>query len=203
MSCKYVGGSASGQPEFDWKAYVLEEVPREELASYQQHASQCEDCSMELASLRLTRDALLTVRDEEVPRRIAFVSDKVFEPTWWQKLWASGPKVGFAAAAMLAAAITVHGFATRHGSVGPVQVQAVNAVDAAMIDKIVAERVEKVVAQIETRQAQKTAEILEAAQKRYSEERKADLINASANYDMVLKQVASFYKNENRMVVGQ
>ncbi len=159
---------------------------------------------MELAGLQLTRDALLTVRDEEVPRRIAFVSDKVFEPNWWQKLWASGTKVGFAAAAMLAAAIVVHGFATRPAtSVQAPLTQTANAADAALIDKIVAERVEKVVAQIETRQAQKTAGILEAAQKRYSEERKADLVNASANFDMVLKQVASFYKTENRMVVGQ
>ena len=190
--------------QFDWKAYVLEEVPRGEQASYQQHASHCEDCSAELAGLRLTRDALLTVRDEEVPRRIAFVSDKVFEPNWWQRLWASGTKVGFAAAAMLAAAIVVHGLATRPAAMPAApQVQAANTADAALIDKIVAERVEKVVAQIETRQAQKTAEILEAAQKRYSEERKADLMNASANFDMVLKQVALSYKNENRMVVGQ
>ena len=34
--------------------------------------------------VRLTLDALSTLREEEVPRRIAFVSDKVFEPRWWQ-----------------------------------------------------------------------------------------------------------------------
>ena len=188
---------------FDWKAYILEEVPRAELASYQQHAAQCEDCSLELAGLRLTRDALLTVRDEEVPRRIAFVSDKVFAPNWWQRLWASGTKVGFAAAAMLAGAIVVHGFATKPAVAPMTPTQTSAAVDAALIDKLVSERVEKVVAQIEQRSAEKTMQVLEAANKRYAEERKADLANASANYDMVLKQVALSYKNENRMVVGQ
>ncbi len=186
---------------FDWKAYVLDEVPRAEHASYQQHALTCEGCAMELAGLRLTRDALLTVRDEEVPRRIAFVSDKVFEPNWWQGLWASGTKVGFASAAMLAAAIVVHGFAAKPPAVTPVQTVAV--ADAAAIEKLVAERVEKVVAQVETRQAENTAQVLEAANKRYAEERKADLLNAQANYDIVLKQVALSYKSENRMVVGQ
>jgi len=188
---------------FDWKAYILEEVPRTELPSYQQHAAQCEECSLELAGLRLTRDSLLTVRDEEVPRRIAFVSDKVFEPNWWQRLWASGTKVGFAAAAMLAGAIVVHGFATKPAVAPMTPTQTSAAVDAALIDKLVSERVEKVVAQIEQRQAEKTMQVLEAANKRYAEERKADLANASANYEMVLKQVALSYKNENRMVVGQ
>ena len=35
----------------------------------------------------VTLDALSTLREEEIPRRIAFVSDKVFEPRWWQKLF--------------------------------------------------------------------------------------------------------------------
>src|SRR5262249_36864869 len=99
--------------EFDWKAYLLEEIPRGDAASYREHAASCEDCAAELAGVQLTRDALLTLREEEVPRRIAFVSDKVFEPTWWQRLFASGPRTGFAAAAMLSAAIVVHGFAAK------------------------------------------------------------------------------------------
>jgi hypothetical protein len=39
------------------------------------------DCQDELAGLRVTLDAMATLR-EELPRRIAFVSDKVFEPRW-------------------------------------------------------------------------------------------------------------------------
>ena len=55
-----------------------------------------------------TRSAVLCMREEELPRRIAFVSDKVFEPRWWQKFFASGPQLGFASAAMLAVAIVFH-----------------------------------------------------------------------------------------------
>lgn len=190
--------------EFDWKAYVLEEVPRQEMAAYQQHAVECEGCSDELAGLRLTRDALLSVRDEEVPRRIAFVSDKVFEATWWQKLWASGPRAGFAAAAMLAGAIVVHGFAVKN-SVSPAApgVATASASDAALIDKMVSERVERVLAESDKRHAATMAEMLAVAEKRYSEERKADLINAQSSYDMLLRQVNLSYKNANNMQVGQ
>ena len=48
-----------------------------------------------------------TLREEELPRRIAFVSDKVFEPRWYAKLFL---RPSFAAAAVIAAAILVHAF---------------------------------------------------------------------------------------------
>ncbi len=57
-------------------------------------------------ALRVTLDAMATLREEEVPRRIAFVSDKVFEPRWWQMFL----RPSFAAGAVVAAAILVHGF---------------------------------------------------------------------------------------------
>jgi hypothetical protein len=44
-----------------------------------------------------------------MPYRIAFVSDKIFEPKGWAWLWNSAPRLGFVSAAMLAAAILVHG----------------------------------------------------------------------------------------------
>ena len=51
--------------------------------------------------LCLTLDTLSTLRDEEMPRRIAFVSDKVFEPRWWQRVF----NPTFAAGVLVAAAI--------------------------------------------------------------------------------------------------
>ena len=92
------------------KDYVLAELSREECAEVEQHARACESCRVELDALSVTRAALLSVADEEPPRRIAFVSDKVFEPKWYQRLWNSGPRLGFASAAMLTAAITAHGW---------------------------------------------------------------------------------------------
>src|SRR5262249_35083610 len=37
-----VGGTIMSCLEFDWKAFVLDEVPRAEMAAYRQHASSCD-----------------------------------------------------------------------------------------------------------------------------------------------------------------
>src|SRR6185437_717944 len=66
----------------------------------------CLECRRELAGVRLTLDALSALREEEVPRRIAFISDRVFEPRWWQRMWSPT----FGAACVIAAAILVHAF---------------------------------------------------------------------------------------------
>ena len=88
----------------DWNAYALGELTAPACREAETHLAACEACRDELATLRLTLDTLSTLREEEVPRRIAFVSDKVFEPRWWQALW----NPTFAAACVLAAAILVH-----------------------------------------------------------------------------------------------
>ena len=94
----------------DLKAYVLGEVTRQERGMVEDHVRGCQSCREELDRLNLTRSALDSLEDEEIPRRIAFVSDRVFEPRWWQTIWHSGPVMGFASAALLAGAILVHGF---------------------------------------------------------------------------------------------
>ena len=93
-------------PSFDWKAYVLGELDPTHRREAEAHAATCADCRDELATFRLTLDALSALREEEVPRRIAFVSDKVFEPRWWRTLF----HPSFAAACVIAAAILVHAF---------------------------------------------------------------------------------------------
>ena len=92
--------------ELDWKAYTLGEMSAVDRRQAEQHAETCERCHLEVAQLRLTLDAMSTLREEEVPHRIAFVSDKVFEPRWWQQLW----NPTFAAACLVAGAILVHAF---------------------------------------------------------------------------------------------
>jgi len=93
----------------DWKAYALGELDASARREAESHAATCSVCRDELATLRLTLDAMSTLRDEEIPRRIAFVSDKVFEPKWWQTLL----NPTFAAACVVAAAILVRAFAGR------------------------------------------------------------------------------------------
>ena len=128
--------------QYDWKAYALGEMTASERNVAEGHAATCAACREELAGLRLTLDAMSTLREEEVPRRIAFVSDKVFEPRWWQRLWSPT----FAAAMLIAAAILVHAFA-RPGA------------DPAAIEAQVNTAVTKAVATIEARHEQETAEM--------------------------------------------
>ena len=116
---------------YDWKAYALGELDRAARKEAEAHAALCADCREEAAALRLTLDTLSTLREEEMPRRIAFVSDKVFERRWWQKMiW----NPNFAAACVIAAAILVHAFAQTGESSSRTQAQ----IDAA-VNKAVAE----------------------------------------------------------------
>ncbi len=115
--------------EIDLKAYVVGEVTRQERGVVEDHVRGCQSCREELDRLNLTRSALASLEDEEIPRRIAFVSDRVFEPRWWQTMWRSGPVMGFASAALLAAAILVVGFAR------PVSAHDAASVDSAQIER--------------------------------------------------------------------
>jgi anti-sigma factor RsiW len=120
----------------DLKAYVVGEVTRQGRTEVESHVRGCESCREELDRLNLTRAALVSLEDEEIPRRIAFVSDRVFEPRWWQTMWRSGPTMGFASAALLASAILVHGFEARPAAPGVDQAQIEQRVKAADFAKV-------------------------------------------------------------------
>ncbi len=155
MSCSQV----------DVKAYLFGEAAPEVEA----HLKVCERCREELERLRLTQGALLALRDEEPPRRIAFVSDAVFEPRWWQRVWRSAPQLGFVSAALLAVAILVHAF------VQPAIVVR-NNVNTAPIEARLQAGIEKAVAQAETRLAEQTAQRIQAVEKRSEIQRRGDMI---------------------------
>lgn len=138
-------------PSYDWKGYALGELDKTARIEAEAHAATCESCREELAATRLTLDALSTLREEEVPRRIAFISDKVFEPRWWERIW----NPTFAAACVVAAAILVHGFISF----------AHPATDSASVQAQVNSAVTKAVADSEARQTQRFAEALEFVQK--------------------------------------
>jgi anti-sigma factor RsiW len=96
---------------YDWKAYALGELDHSARREAEAHADSCPACREEVAALRLTLDAMATLREEEVPRRIAFVSDQIFEPRWYQRALRSLWSPNFAAACVVAGAILVHAFA--------------------------------------------------------------------------------------------
>jgi anti-sigma factor RsiW len=132
MSC------ISPETKPDWKAYVLRELGQDAHGEAEAHLAACSICHEEVATLRLTLDTLSTLREEEMPRRIAFVSDKVFEPRWWQRVFS--PTV--AAGALVAAAILVH------GAMQPSQIPQ------AQMDAAVNKAVSQAVSQVEARHAQ-------------------------------------------------
>src|SRR5690242_16473478 len=117
MSCSLFDSKPESKP--DWKAYVLRELGQDAHREAEAHLATCSICHEEVATLRLTLDRLSTLREEEIPRRIAFVSDKVFEPRWWQRVFSPT----FAAGALVAMAILVHG-AIRPSQVPQSQVDA-------------------------------------------------------------------------------
>jgi hypothetical protein len=105
---------------FDLRDYCLHELSAAERQQVESHVKGCGSCREELDRLRLTEAALLTWREEEIPQRIGFVSDKIFEPSpWrraWEAFWGSGARLGFASAAMLSVALIVFSLAHTAGS---------------------------------------------------------------------------------------
>src|SRR5580765_671810 len=171
----------------DWKSYALGELDARARQEAESHVAACADCRDELAGLRVTLDAMATLREEELPRRIAFVSDKVFEPRWYEKLFL---RPSFAAAAVIAAAILVHAF-VRPVSTPATAPQVMAQVDTSAIEsRVTAEitarlqgemaaavstAVTKAVAETEKRDDQRTALLLSASDRRYSDA--ADFLN--------------------------
>jgi anti-sigma factor RsiW len=146
---------------FDLKEYMFGELKPAEKDALDRHLLACSACQDELAALNATQEAVMFLREEEPPRRIAFVSDKVFEPRWWQRLFASGPQLGFASAAMLAMAVVFH--ATYTPAAAP-QAPAVAQVDQRVIEAEVAKRldaaVQKVAVDIEARSNERLLRIM-------------------------------------------
>jgi anti-sigma factor RsiW len=169
--------------EVDLKAYAVDELARAERGIVEDHVRGCQSCREELHRLNLTRSMLASLEDEEIPRRISFVSDRVFEPRWWQTMWHSGPVMGFASAALLAAAILVHGFEARPAA----------GVDAAQIETRIESRVNaRVQAAVNEAQAKQSAEfakVLNATETRYETQRQADLATFQQGIEYARKQM--------------
>lgn len=177
----------------DLKAYSFGEGTAEERRAAELHLKTCHECAEELGQLQLLSAALGGLREEEPPRRIAFVSDKVFEPNWWQRLWASGPRLGFAAAGMLSAAILVHGFVVgqqpKQVVVREVAVSGTAGAQAsqAQIDEAVTKAVAQVRSELEQSQNAKIDRLLAATEKKYELERAALAAVADEN-ELLRKQ---------------
>jgi anti-sigma factor RsiW len=194
---------------FDLRDYVFGELDAAQTRAVEAHGRACPACAEELSRLRHTETALFSLRDEEIPRRIAFVSDKVMEPRiwearWWHAWWNSAPRLGFASAAMLSTAILLHGYLSRPlapaPAAAPTVVQA--QVDQTRIDARVADAVGKAVAALEAQQQVRLARSVQQVEQRYAEMRQEDLMNLEASYNLTNQKMKARYASAMRQAAG-
>jgi anti-sigma factor RsiW len=170
---------------FDLRDYFFGELSPAERSATETHLSACLHCREELAKLSDLRTVLTSaVPDEEPPRRIGFVSDKVFEPRWWQRIWNSGPRLGFAGAALLALAIVVHGILAHPTAPAPPVTARVtapaavldNAAMQAEVERRVQAEVAKAVADRESQQFEKVLGVVNAKLQKVENRNNRDLV---------------------------
>ena len=178
---------------FDLKDYFLKELASPQSLQVEDHIRHCPGCREELDRLRLTGAALFSLRDEEIPQRIAFVSDKIFEPSpvrrWLSEFWGSSGRLGFASAAMLSAALVF--FSLHRPAPAPVPAPAATHVVASgptqeeiqvRIDDAVAKAVDRAVTQSEV-----TARLV-ADLRRANEEARVQLVRLAGDVEMYQKR---------------
>jgi hypothetical protein len=105
------------------------------------------------------------------------VSDRVFEPRWWQTMWHSGPTMGFASAVVLAAAIVVHAAVPR-----PPAVPVNSGADAAVVREL---------SELKAQRAADLArfdQVLKATETRFEHQRQEDLAT--------VQQAAEYYEKQ-------
>ncbi|MCS7316016.1 MAG: zf-HC2 domain-containing protein [Bryobacterales bacterium] len=173
------------------KDYLLGELDEAGRARVRSHLAACASCREELERLKLTRAALLALREEEVPRRIAFVSDPVLERGWWRRLWAPSPRWAFTSALVVALAIVAHGWIQRRPA--PVA----HTADAAAIEqRLRAEfrreleaAVREAVARVEAAQQERVRKAVAEAQREWEFQRKADMLAVEENFNVLKKRM--------------
>src|SRR6185369_2626554 len=182
---------------FDLRDYLLGELPQPDCRQVESHVRACGDCREELDRLRTTHAALRSLADEEIPQRIAFVSDKVFAPSPWrraaQAFWNSSARLGFVSAAMLSCALVVT--ALYRPSPVPAGSTTVSQVEKAQMDRLQADfdrriqaSVQKAVAESEARQAEKTTKLIQDFEKKSEMDHLGLRVAFSETLEMAQKQ---------------
>ncbi len=175
---------------FDLREFFLKELPETDRRQVEAHLHGCAACREELDRLRLTEAALLALREEEIPQRIAFVSDKIFEPSAWRRgwtaFWGSAARLGFASAAMLSAAILV--FALTRPAPAPAPAPLVKTISETEIQSRIESAVAKAVTESQARQAAQTAALIRDIEARNREERERLRLDAAQALDYLQRR---------------
>src|ERR1700689_2927596 len=163
--------------------YAFDELAPADRRGVELHLRECAACAGELDQLRLTTAALRVLPDQEVPRRIAFVSDSPATAAGWlSAFWNSTARLGFASACVLAAGLS---YAAAHrqplvvaptATVSDATIQhAVDKAGALAVDKAHAEDIQMTKAAldaVDTKYALKQRDLMVAMQETMADERK-------------------------------
>ena len=180
---------------FDLRDFYLQELTDPQQRQVEAHVRDCAACREELDRLRLTQAALFSLRDEEIPQRIAFVSDPVFEPSaarrWWNAFWGSSARLGFTGAALLSAALFFSAV-TRTAGTG-----ANGGLSPADVDR----RIQLAVSASEERQTQKTTQLVHDLVQHADTEHNLRLV-AEDDARITREQAWAMVKNTGAVVSG-
>jgi anti-sigma factor RsiW len=180
------------------KAEALRDFAFDELAAtdrraMERHIAGCTDCAADLTELRLTTAALRVLPDQDIPQRIAFVSDKVFSPSpvarFFGGIWNSAARLGFASACVIAAALLISAW---HRPAAPVEVAARMPDVSGMVAQKVAQEVSSAVARIRSEDAQLTKTALDLAERRHEREHRMLLVSMQENLDVMQKRLRTY-----------
>lgn len=178
---------------FDLRDYHFKELAEHERRLMEVHVKTCARCREELDRLRGTEAALLALPDEEIPQRIGFVSDPVFQPSafrrGWEALWNSAARLGFASAAMLSVALVVLALTRPSppaGAPAPAMNQAALEAD---FSRRMNDAVQKAVAASEARQARQTQDLLAASERRHALETQAMMVRVQEYIEVERKHL--------------
>lgn len=182
---------------FDLRDYCLKELAEPERRQVETHVHGCRACREEVERLRLTEAALFALRDEEIPQRIAFVSDKIFEPSPWRRawdaFWGSTARLGFASAALLSVALIVFSLTRTAGSpAAPVAVRGIVPASASA-----AEMQQQIQTAVNQAVASRDARV------QHLEQQVADMSRRSQEQGKLLQRVEDAYEyldRQNRLV---
>jgi hypothetical protein len=191
---------------FDLRDYYFKELPENQRKLTVVHVNSCAICREELGRLRGTEAALLTLPDEEIPQRIGFVSDPVFQPSalrrGWDAFWNSTARLAFVSAAMLSAALVVFSVSRPAPQVaGPSPAIGRVALEADFSRRL-NDAVQKAVADSEARQARQTQELLAAAEKRHELETQAMMVRVQEYLDVERKRLNTMILASNTGAEG-
>jgi hypothetical protein len=189
--------------EFDWKAFVLDEVSAADREGGERHLAACPRCVETVHQLQLTLATLNRLPQVEPPRRISFVSDPVLAPSWWRRLWYSGPQLGFASAALLSLAILAGSWMVR---IAPRETAPSFAGQPAVTDAQLEERIRSEVARrlpalLEQARKENDAALARVLglEKRLTDQRRQDIRDVRESFGYLERQLGALYRNTSQV----